>query len=56
MDTQVSPMSNQSKSNPMSENSNTQSEFWLDEAFVSALEERASELEITVDYYMEEFM
>lgn len=40
----------------MSENANIEEEFWLDEAFVSALEERASELEVTVDYYMEEFM
>lgn len=35
---------------------NIENEFWLDEAFVSALEEKASELEITVDYYMHEFM
>lgn len=40
----------------MFENTDIEQQFWLDEAFVSALEERASELEITVDYYMEEFM
>lgn len=49
-------MSKQSKYNNMSENPNIQEEFWLDEAFVAALEERAAALEITVDYYMEEFM
>jgi len=40
----------------MSENTNIEREFWLDEAFVAALEERAAEYEVTVDYYMEEFM
>ena len=40
----------------MSENANIEREFWLDEAFVAALEERAAEYEVTVDYYMEEFM
>jgi hypothetical protein len=28
----------------------------IDDLFMTALEERAAELEITVDYYMEEFM
>jgi hypothetical protein len=28
----------------------------IDHAFMCALEEEASKLEITVDYYMEEFM
>jgi hypothetical protein len=54
--TTISVMSKQSKYNNMSENPNIQEEFWLDEAFVAALEERAAALEITVDYYMEEFM
>jgi hypothetical protein len=28
----------------------------IDELFMMALEEKAAELEITVDYYMEEFL
>lgn len=50
-------MSNQSKSNHMSENTdNSHENYWLDEAFVAAIEERARVLEVTVDYYMAEFM
>ena len=50
-------MSNQSKSNHMFENSDNRHEnYWLDEAFVAAIEERAKVLEVTVDYYIAEFM
>tara|TARA_Y100000287_G_scaffold123588_1_gene99591 strand:- start:227 stop:370 length:144 start_codon:yes stop_codon:yes gene_type:complete len=45
MDTETTPMSNS-----LSQNAAT-----IDEAFDMALEERAAALDITVDYYMEEF-
>ena len=35
---------------------NNQEEMHIDDLFMMALEEKAAELEITVDYYMEEFM
>jgi hypothetical protein len=31
-------------------------DFNIDEAFDAALEERAAEMEVTVDYYMAEFL
>lgn len=31
-------------------------EIMIDELIMAAIEEKAAELEITVDYYMEEFM
>jgi len=41
----------------MSENTdNSYENYWLDEAFVAAIEERAAAMEVTVDYYMAEFM
>lgn len=46
MDTATTPMSNSSSQNVATT---------LDEAFIMALEERAAALEVTVDYYMEEF-
>lgn len=45
MDTETTPMSNS-----LSQNAAT-----IDEAFDMALEERAAALDVTVDYYMEEF-
>lgn len=47
-------MSKQSQSNKMFEDADN--EYSLDAAFVAAIEERAKLLEVTVDYYMEEFM
>ena len=35
---------------------NEDDQFDIDSAFVSALEECASKLEVTVDYYIEEFL
>jgi hypothetical protein len=32
-----------------------QNDYWLDDAFMAALEERAAFFEVTVDYYLEEF-
>lgn len=31
-------------------------ELTLDEAFIAAIEEEAAKYEVTVDYYMEEFL
>jgi len=39
---------------PMTEEQNDQLD--IDSAFMSAIEEKAAELEVTVDYYMAEFM
>ena len=34
---------------------NLPNDYWLDNAFMAALEERAAFFEVTVDYYLEEF-
>ena len=39
---------------PMTEEQNDQLD--IDSALMSAIEEKAAELEVTVDYYMAEFM
>lgn len=38
------------------EHTNQEQEQSIDDLFMMALEEKAAELEITVDYYMAEFM
>lgn len=40
----------------MQTENNTNQEPEIDDLFMMALEEQAAELEITVDYYMAEFM
>lgn len=47
---------NSTPNSPQQQKNSNAEQSEIDSAFDAALEERAAELEITVDYYMMEFM